>query len=73
MVKAVDSIIDAGLLEVKNRGKGGTVTLRSVMSQIKKGWSKLSKEDKAAYINGAGKGRSGYSKYIVDQSKTLTL
>ena len=73
MVKAVDSIIDAGLLEVKNRGKGGTVTLRSVMSQIKKGWSELSEKDKAAYINGAGKGRSGYSKYIVDQSKTLTL
>jgi len=71
MVEAVDSIINAGLKEVRARGKGGTVTLDSVMTQIKKGWSALKPDEQKAYNEGAGDGYSGFSKYIIEQSKTL--
>ena len=73
MVAAVDNIISKGLNKIKTSNKKGTVTIRSVMSAVKEGWTKLGDKGQAKYNEGAGKGYSGFSKYIMEQSENLKV
>jgi len=62
MVNNVNTIIESEL--VKARKAGGTVTLSSVMGDLHGAWGKLGAKGQKPYNEGAGPGRSGFSKFV---------
>jgi len=62
MVNNVNTIIESELVKAKKAG--GTVTLSSVMGDLHGAWGKLGAKGQKPYNEGAGPGRSGFSKFV---------